>query len=384
MLPSQIKNRIIPLLGFSVFAALAPLYVIAQTTPPPAAVTVVTLQAQDVALSTNLPGRVVALGVAEVRPQVSGIITEQMFVEGGAVKEGDPMYRIDDAIYAAQVQMSRASVEQARVALTNAERDEKRNAALFVRNVVSQTAVDDAKAVRDEAGAALAVAQAQLKSSEINHEHTTVRAPLSGVAGRALTTRGALATAAQADPLAVIRQIDAVFVDVTASAADVVRRRRAASVSGSEASEDLDTAVTLTLADGLPYEQAGAVLALEPQVDALTGVSVLRLKFPNPDGILLPGMYVNATLPSGTAKAAILAPQEGVSRDRRGAPTALVVNAENTVELRNLTVLGTRDNNWIVTDGLEAGDQLIVAGLQKTAPGAVVSPQERAADTAAD
>lgn len=384
MLPSHTKKRIITLLGFSVVAVLAPFFAVAQEAPPPAAVTVVTLEAQDVSLSNNLPGRVVALGVAEVRPQVSGIITEQMFEEGGAVKEGDPMYRIDDAIYEAQVQMSRASVDQAQVALANAERDETRNAALFLRKVVSQTTVDDAKAVRDEAAAALAVAQAQLKSSEIDLAHTVVRAPLSGVAGRALTTRGALATAAQANPLAVIRQIDAVFVDVMVSAADVVSRRRAASVADGKASEVLDAAVTLTLADGLPYEQAGSVLALEPQVDALTGVSVLRLKFPNPDGILLPGMYVNATLPSGIAKAAILAPQEGVSRDRRGEPTALIVNAENTVELRNLTVSGTRDNNWIVTDGLKPGDQLIVEGLQKAALGAVVSPQERAAEIAAD
>ncbi|MEB8386641.1 efflux RND transporter periplasmic adaptor subunit [Rhodobacteraceae bacterium KMM 6894] len=384
MLFSQSKTRIPTHLVLCALILSVPVSAKAQNAPPPPAVTVVTLQAQDVTLTSELPGRVVALGVAEVRPQVSGIITEQLFEEGGAVKQGDPMYRIDDAIYEAKVQMSRAATEQARVAVRNAERDESRNAELFLRNVVSQTAVDDSKAIRDEARAALVVAQAQLKSSEIDLEHTTVRAPLSGVVGRALTSRGALATAAQANPLAVIRQIDNVFVDVTASAADVVKRRRTASGAQAAAPVFLDTTVTLTLADGLPYDQTGTILAMEPQVNALTGVSVLRLKFPNPDGILLPGMYVNATLPSGTAKGAILAPQEGVSRDRRGAPTALVVNSDNTVELRNLTVVGTRDNNWIVTDGLAAGDRLIVAGLQKAPPGAVVSPQERATETASD
>ncbi|MCL4142111.1 UNVERIFIED_CONTAM: hypothetical protein GTU68_023532 [Idotea baltica] len=325
------------------------------------------MEAQDVTLTRDLPGRVVALGVAEVRPQVSGIITDQLFEEGATVSEGDPMYRIDDAIYAAQVQMS--------------QRDEERNATLFLRKVVSQTAVDDAKAIRDEARAALVVAQAQLRASEIDLEHTTVRAPLSGVVGRALTTRGALATAAQASPLAIIRQIDAVFVDVAASAADVVRRRRAAAdpESTSDASSS-DTTVTLTLADGSQYDQTGTILAAEPQVNVMTGVSVLRLKFPNPDGILLPGMYVNATLPAGTATGAILAPQEGVSRDRRGEPTALIVNDENAVELRSLTVMGTRGTDWIVTEGLEAGDRVIVAGLQKVTTGAVVAPQERAAE----
>lgn len=376
-----IKSRIISLLGLLALAGFAPASGIAQEAPPPAAVTVVTMQAQDVTLTRDLPGRVVALGVAEVRPQVSGIITDQLFEEGATVSEGDPMYRIDDAIYAAQVQMSRASVEEARVALANAERDEERNATLFLRKVVSQTAVDDAKAIRDEARAALVVAQAQLRASEIDLEHTTVRAPLSGVVGRALTTRGALATAAQASPLAIIRQIDAVFVDVAASAADVVRRRRAAAEpeSTSDASSS-DTTVTLTLADGSQYDQTGTILAAEPQVNVMTGVSVLRLKFPNPDGILLPGMYVNATLPAGTATGAIIAPQEGVSRDRRGEPTALVVNDENTVELRNLTVLGTRGTDWIVTEGLEAGDRVIVAGLQKVTTGAVVALQERAAE----
>ncbi|MEH6647669.1 efflux RND transporter periplasmic adaptor subunit [Sulfitobacter sp.] len=349
----------------------------AQEGPPPAAVTVVTLEKQNVTQTRVLPGRVVALGVAEVRPQVSGIILERLFVEGSEVTKGDPLYQIDDAIYGAQVQMSKATVEQAQVALSNAEKDQKRNAELFVRKVVSQKVVDDSNALRDEAYAAFLVAQAQLNAAQIDLDHSIITAPLSGVVGRALTTPGALVTAAQADPLAVIRQIDTVYVDVTASAADIVRRRRAIKLAGGDVVATIDPSVTLSLADGFEYDQTGSVLAIEPQVDPLTGVSVLRLKFPNPDGILLPGMYVNATIPFGAEQGVILAPQQGVSFDRRGEPTALVVNAENVVEPRTLKVEGTRGSDWIVTDGLVEGDRIIVAGLQKTAPGAVVNPQEQ-------
>lgn len=379
MIAHENRARSILCIAMGGLLSLAPHALLAQDGPPPAAVTVVTLQPQEITMTEELPGRVVALGVSEVRPQVSGIIVEQLFEEGKAVAEGDPMYRIDDATYAAQVELSRATVEQANVVLASAERDEKRNAELFVRKVVSQTVVDDAIAARDEAKASLHLAKAQLEVAKIDLEHTIVRAPLSGVAGRALATRGALATSGQIAPLAVIRQIDSVFVDVTASAADIVRRRRAAAAANEAPLPAGDPQVTLTLADGLQYDHTGSLLALEPQVDPLTGVSVQRLKFPNPDNILLPGMYVMATMPTGPARQMILAPQEGVSRDRRGEPTALVVDDQNVVQARTLKVAGTHGDSWIVLDGLAAGDRLIVAGLQKAAPGAVVAPQERAA-----
>ncbi|WP_323781186.1 efflux RND transporter periplasmic adaptor subunit [Leisingera sp.] len=350
----------------------------AQDAPPPQAVTVVTLQAEDVTLSSELPGRVVALGVAEVRPQVSGIIVERLFLEGGTVKEGDPLYRIDDAIYDAQVQQARASVAQAKANLTAAEKEEQRIAELFQRGVAAQQAIDDSLAGRDAARAGLLVAKAQLQAAEINLKHTVVEAPLSGRVGRALTTQGALVTAQQADPMAVIRQIDRVYVDVTASTADVLRytRARDAQDEGDRGLE-LDPTVTLTLADGMTFEHRGTLLAAEPQVDPQTGVAVLRLQFPNPDGLLLPGMYVKAHVPVGLAPDVVLAPQQGVGRDRRGQPTALVVNKDNVVEARVLTVLGTQDSRWIVSEGLAAGDRLIVAGLQKTGPGATVIPEEQ-------
>lgn len=349
----------------------------AQTGAPPPAVDVVTLKSEDITLRAAMPGRVVAYGVAEVRPQVSGIIVERLFEEGSAVSEGDPMYRIDKAVYAAVVQQAEASVAQARATLTSAEKELKRSNELLQREVVSQQAVDDATAARDAAQAGLLVAQAQLKSAQIDLEHTTIKAPLSGIVGRALATQGALATAQQAEPLAIIRQIDKVYVDVTASTSDILRYNRSKLAKGLSDGTGLDPVVTLTLADGLTYDQTGTLRAAEPQVNPQTGVSVLRMEFPNPEELLLPGLYVKAHLPVELARDVVLAPQQGVSRDRRGQPTALVVNDDNIVELRTLKVLGTRGSNWIVSDGLKSGDRLIVAGLQRIAPGATVVPEEK-------
>ncbi|POF30887.1 efflux RND transporter periplasmic adaptor subunit [Roseibium marinum] len=359
------------------FAAVSSTSAFAQKSAPPPAVGVVTLKSQDVTLRADMPGRVVAYGVAEVRPQVSGIIVERLFEEGSAVKKGDPMYRIDKAVYAAVVQQARASVAQARASLTAAEKELSRANKLLLREVVSQQAVDDATAERDAAQAGLLVAQARLKSAQIDLEHTTIKAPLSGIAGRALATQGALATAQQAEPLAIIRQIEKVYVDVTASTADVLRYNRSKLAKGKSDDTGLDPVVTLTLADGLTYDQTGTMRAAEPQVNPKTGVSVLRMEFPNPEQLLLPGLYVQAHLPVELVRDVVLAPQQGISRDRRGQPTALIVNDENIVELRTLKVLGTRGANWIVSEGLKAGDRLIVAGLQRIAPGVTVAAEEQ-------
>ena len=203
-----------------------------------------------------------------------------------------------------------------------------------------------------------------------------LRAPLSGVIGRSLTSRGALVTAGQPGPLAIIRTLDPVLVDVTQSASEMLAWRRGRTAAQLEGA---DRTVTLHLADGTAHEHKGTLTAADPHVNELTGVVTLRMHFRNPDRLLLPGMYVQVEMPQGVARDAILAPQEGVSRDRRGRPTALVVNAENVVELRELTVLAARGSDWIVTGGLAAGDRIIVAGLQKTGPGATVVPEERAA-----
>lgn len=363
-----------------VVLGMLPHQVRAQEGRPPAAVTVVTLQAQDVTLTATLPGRVVASGVAEVRPQVAGIITERLFDEGSRVEKGDELYRIDPASYAAEVAAANATVAQAQAALDAAQKERDRVAALLARNVASQQTVDDADAARDAAAAALQVAKARLLSANIDLERTTIRAQLSGEVGRSLTTQGALVTAGQADPLAVIRKIDPVYVDVTQSAAELIRWR-----SGKTASDlgEADQTVELTLADGSVYDHTGQLTAAEPYVNELTGVVLLRLEFPNPDQQLLPGMYVQVELPQGVAPDVVLAPQAGVTRDRRGNPIAMVVNDQNAVEQRDLTVLGDRGKFWIVSDGLKAGDRLIVAGFQKIGAGMTVQPEEAAADTAA-
>ena len=354
--------------------AFQPSAALAQQERPPSAVTVVTLHKQAVTVTARLPGRVVASGVAEVRPQVNGIIIERLFEEGSRVREGDVLYRIDPATYEAQVAAAEAAVSQARVAFDAAKRDAERISALSSRNVVSEQSVDDAVSKRETAAAAVQVAEAQLLAARINLDRTTIRAQLSGSIGRTLTTQGALVTAGQSEPLSVIRKLDPVYVDVTQSAAELIRWRR------NGARQEGSTTVRLTLADRQTYEHTGELTAAEPHVDEQTGVVLLRLEFPNPDELLLPGMYVQVEMPQGVVEDIILAPQGAVSRDRRGNPVAMVVNAENIVEQRELTVLGDRGADWIVSDGLEEGDRLIVEGFQKIGVGAPVQPEEKPAE----
>ncbi|SFG25737.1 membrane fusion protein, multidrug efflux system [Palleronia marisminoris] len=365
-------------------AAVAALFVLAaasgasaQDAPPPG-VTVVTLEPQDVTLTSTLPGRVHASSEAEVRPQVSGIVTERLFEEGSLVEAGELLYRIDPVSYEAAVAQARAAVAQAEAQLRAAEREAERTQTLSERGISSAATEDDAVSARDAAAAGLEAAKAQLQIAEIELDRTEIRARLSGRIGFSEASQGALVTASQTTPLAVIRALDPVHVDVTQSAADLLAWRRR---EGPEA--DGEREVSLTLADGSTYDAKGQLSAAEPHVDEQTGVVVLRMSFPNPDGLLLAGMYVQVEMPTGTADDVFLVPQEGVSRDRRGNPSALVVNAENVVESRDLTVVQDRGTDWIVEGGLEPGDRVIVAGLQKVAPGATVTPAERQAAEAA-
>ncbi len=339
---------------------------------PPMAVTVVTLDPQTITLTTTLPGRVAASAEAQVRPQVNGIILERKFKEGGQVVEGDALYTIDPATYQAAVQQAEAAVQQAKVTYDNTVTEANRLNALQSRNVASQQALDNAQANRDAAAAAVQVAQAQLSQTQIDLDRTTIRARLSGEIGLSQTSPGALVTASQAEPLAVIRTIDPVYVDVTQSAADLLRWRRgeAAATAGA------DNTVELILADGSTFEQRGTLTAAEPHVDPQTGVVTLRMQFANPEKLLLPGMYVQVKMPTVTAKDVFLAPMEGVVRDRRGRPVAWVVNKDNLVEERQLTVLQDHGNTWVVSEGLNPGERIVVAGFQKTAPGATVNPEE--------
>lgn len=377
-------RRLALFLALPLAAGLPPLALHAQAPggdAPPPTVTVVTLQAQDVPLTTTLPGRVTASAEAEVRPQVNGIVTERLFDEGSRVKVGDPLFRIDKTTYEAAVAQADAAVAQARATAENARREAERVGALRDRRVASESTSETAIATRDSAEAAVKVAEAQLLTSKIELDRTTIRAELDGEIGLAQTSQGALVTASQANPLAVIRKLDPVHVDVTQSAAELIRWRR--DMAAQNGGERPGQTVTLRLADGTEYEQKGTLTAAEPYVNETTGVVTLRLSFANPDSVLLPGMYVQAVVQQATAQNVVLAPQEGVSRDRRGLPVAMVVNAQNRVEPRELTILQDLGNDWVVSKGLRDGDRLIVEGVQFIGPGMPVNPQERGAAPAA-
>lgn len=372
----------IPILAASLSVAAAVLPAQAQNQGgdrPPMPVTVVTLETSDVVLTSTLPGRVAASGLAEVRPQVSGIVTERLFDEGGPVEKGDPLYIIDAASYAAAKAAAEAGLAQAEAQVRAAQREAVRQQELLDRKVTSQQTLDNAIAARDVAEAAVKVAEAQVLATKIDLERTTIRAPISGTVGLSQTTQGALVTAGQTSALTVIRKLDPVYVDVTQSAAEMLQWRR----SGQQVAKNENATVALRLADGIEYEHKGILAAAEPHVNEQTGVILLRLEFPNPDEFLLPGMYVQVVMPQGVVEDAILAPQEGVTRDRRGRPVAMVVNAENQVESRELTVERDQGNQWVVTEGLSPGDRIIVAGLQKVSPGMTVAPEERGAAEAA-
>jgi len=363
-------RRFLPILMASVCALTSA--ATAQQGPVP--VTVISVTPQDVTLTSLLPGRVAASAEAEVRPQVNGIITERLFDEGADVTEDDPLYQIDRATYEASVRQARASVAQAEAQLRAAEREARRLTTLQARNVASEQALDEATAARDSAEAALELARARLNSAEIELSRTTIRARLSGRIGLAQTLQGALVTASQAQPLAVIRKIDPVYVDVTQSAADLLRWRRGET---EEALRGADATVRLILADDSVYSETGQLKAAEPNVDPQTGVVTLRMQFDNPELLLLPGMYVQVEMPVEVAEAVYLVPQEAVVRDRRGRPTAWVVNEENVIEETSLGIVQDQGSNWVVDEGLSPGDRLVVAGFQKTAPGATVAPEER-------
>lgn len=349
---------------------------------PPPPVTVVTVKAEDVTLTSSLPGRVVAQSEAELRPQVGGLIIERLFDEGKKVSKGDPLYRIDPRTYQAAVAQAEAALAQAEAQAEAARREAARAETLRDRRVTSEQAQDSAIAARDAASAAVEAAKAQLLAANIDLDRTTITAPIDGEIGLAQVSAGALVTAGQAEALAVIRKIDPVRVDVTQSAADIIRWQRQSAEAALP--EGLDRTVALHLADGSTYEHTGSLTGAEPHVNETTGVVTLRMEFDNPEGFLLPGMYVQAEIPQAQMKDVILAPQEGVTRDRRGRPVAMVVNADNMVEQRQLEIVQDRGNDWVVSKGLNDGDRLIVEGLQRIGPGMPVTPEERRADASAD
>lgn len=335
-------------------------------------VAVVEMKPERVAITTELPGRTSAYLIAEVRPQVSGIIQQRFFKEGSDVKAGEVLYQIDPATYQAAHDSARAALARAEANVTSIRFRAERYRELVEIRAVSRQEYDDATAALKQAEAEIAAGKAAVETARINLGYTRVTAPIAGRIGKSLVTVGALVTAGQGMPLATVQQIDPVYVDVTQSSAVLLQLQKAMA-SGALKRDNANRArVKLILEDGTPYPLEGTLQFQDVTVDPTTGSTILRIVFPNPKRVLLPGMFARAVLEEGVSEKALLVPQQGVSRDPKGNPLALIVDAENKVQQRVLTLVRTIGDRWLVSDGLAPGDRVVVEGMQRVRPGAVV------------
>jgi len=325
----------------------------------PPQVGVVTLESRPVTITSQLPGRTDAWRVAEVRPQVNGVIQKRLFTEGADVKAGQQLYQIDDAPY-------RAAFDKANAALTTAKQLAQRYQKLLGDNAVSKQQYDDAMSAYQQA-------QADVESARINLAYTKVYSPISGRIGRSAVTEGALVTNGQAQALAVVQQIDPIFVDVTQSSVDLLRLQRELKSGQLKAAGNNAASVGLVLEDGTAYAQGGTLKFSEVAVDEGTGSVTLRAVFPNPAHQLLPGMFVHARLNEGVRDNAIVVPQQGITRDTTGAAVAWVIDAGGKAQLRHVHTDRTLGNTWLVSEGLKAGDRVVTEGVQRLQPGIQVS-----------
>ncbi|MEZ9539303.1 efflux RND transporter periplasmic adaptor subunit [Shewanella sp. 10N.286.51.B8] len=344
-----------------------------QQKAPPAPVGVMSVTEQSQAIYVELPGRSRAFLEAEVRPQVSGIITNRGFVEGKDVEAGQSLYQIDSATYKAALVSAEADLASANAALASAKATADRYAALVKTNAISAQDFDEANAAYKEAIAKVTVAEAAINTAKINLEYTEVRAPISGRIGTSSVTPGALVTANQSNTLAKIQQLDPINIDIAQSSAQLLRLKSKLRQGKLQQSENAE--VTLILEDGSTYENVGTLQFSEVSVNEATGSVIIRAEFPNPDGVLLPGMYVRAILNAGQDPSAILVPQKAITRNTKGEAVAMIVNADNQAEARVVKTAEVINHQWRITEGLKAGDKLIVEGLQKVRPGAEVAPQ---------
>lgn len=352
--------------------------------PPQApAVTVMTVATASVPMVTELPGRTTPYLIAELRPQVTGILTERAFKEGSEVKAGQVLYRIDPAPYQAAFDSARASLARAEANAQAARIKAQRHAGLVKIDAISKQANDDAQAALKQAQAEVAAAKAAVDKAKIDLDYTRLKSPIAGRIGRSAVTAGALVTANQAQALATVQQLDPIYVDLTQSSAEMLRMRGEIAAGRLQPGAGGEVPVKLILEDGSEYAAEGRLALSEVTVDEGTGSVTLRAQFPNADGVLLPGMYVRARLPQGTRSEAILVPHKALSRDPLGNALVMVVNAESKVEARPVKVAQSLGSDWVVTSGLAAGERVIVEGLQKVRPGAPVQVQEAGASTPA-
>jgi len=342
-----------------------------QTETAPPEVGVMAMHAGDVPVHTELSGRTAAFRVSDVRPQVNGIVRKRLFEEGSMVRAGQVLYEIEPGPFEAAHEQAQAALATAQAGIASLRGKAERFGELVKANAVSRQEHEEAQAALVQAQAGVKAAQAALKAARINLEFTRIEAPISGRIGRSSVTEGALVAPGQATALATIQRIDPIYVDVVQSSLELTRLKRRF-ISGDMA--PASTRVSLRMEDGLPYPHAGTLKFTEVAVDAATGSVTLRAEFPNPQGLLLPGMYVRAQVEAGVERQAVLAPQRGVARSDKGEPTALVVGKDDKVELRALEVRGASGDQWIVTGGLREGDRLVVDGLQRAHPGDKVKP----------
>jgi len=344
----------------------------AQAAPPPTPVGVIIASEQPVTLTTELPGRTSPYETSDVRPQVDGIIRARLFTEGDYVRAGQPLYRIDPVTYEARVANARAALAHAQASTVAAEGQVRRYAELVRRDFVSKQLYDNAISAAGEARADVQAQAAALRSAQIDLDRTVIRAPISGRIGRSLYTTGALVKAGQDNALTTIQRLDPIYVDIQQSSADLLRLREQ-NIAG-EISNDR-APVHLQLESGSMYPQEGSLSFADVTVDPATGSQTIRAVFPNPQHLLLPGMFVRGEVTQGVQSRGILVPQRAVSRDERGRPTVIVVGKNNMAELRVIQADRTVGTNWLVTGGLKAGDKVIVDAGPLLRPGIPVKPQ---------
>ncbi|MNF68704.1 Multidrug efflux pump subunit AcrA precursor [compost metagenome] len=348
---------------------------------PPAAVDVVTLHAAPLQLMSELTGRTAPLRVAEVRPQVNGIILKRLFTEGSDVKAGQLLYQIDPAVYQAAVASAKANLAKAQANEQSARLKAQRYAELVKVKAISRQEYDDADAAWKQQVAEIGAAKAALQSANINLAYTKITAPISGRIGKSAVTEGALVTAQQADSLTSISQLDPMYVDVRQSTADLLRLKRQVAAGKLVQDESKGAKVRFQLEDGSQYSEEGSLQFSDVTVDETTGMVTLRVLVPNPHDLLLPGMFMRAILQEGERPEGLLVPQTAVTRTPKGGATVMVVTADNKVELREVQLSRVVGDSWVVESGLDAGEKVIVAGLQKVKPGALVAPAERTSTT---
>jgi membrane fusion protein (multidrug efflux system) len=346
--------------------------------PSPAAneVGVVSLNAQPLTLSTDLAGRTTAYMIAQIRPQIGGIVQKRVFTEGSMVKAGELLYQIDPSTYQAAYDSAKATVAKDEATFNAADLKAKRQAALLAISAISTPDNEDAIAARQEAEATLAGARSDLETARINLEHTRITAPISGRVETSTVTPGALVTASQDTALTTVQQLDPIYVDIPQSSVEVLELRQALAQGRLKSVGKDEVPIRLKLENGTDYPYQGKLQFTGTTVSTTTGAITLRALVPNPDHLLMPGMYIRASLDTGNDPSAVLVPQQAVSRSSNGQASALVVTRDGHVEQRNVTTTSAIGNNWYVTAGLTAGERVIVEGAIKVHTGQIVKAVE--------